>query len=118
MSQEPKVLVVDDDLDWREYVLHSLEELGYAAEGVATGEEALQRLGSAPYSVLLLDVNMPEMGGEEVVTRLPAKGPHVVFVTSASAQDVGRMLREGQRYYLPKGATQEQLHLILQSLDA
>ncbi|MFY2557238.1 response regulator [Corallococcus terminator] len=113
-----RVLVVDDDADWREFLRLSLEDLGYEATEAADGHEALESLRRGErYEVMLLDLNMPGMSGLEVVARLPRGHlPRVVFLTSAAAQDVGDALLSGPHYYLPKGASQDQLSLLLQSL--
>ncbi|QRK05284.1 response regulator [Archangium violaceum] len=115
-----KVLVVDDDADWREFLRLCLEDLGYEAIEAANGEEALESLARQRYGVMLLDLNMPGMNGFEVLERMPRNGntPRVVFLTGAAAQDVGSALRSGPHYYLPKGASRDQLSLLLQSLDA
>jgi CheY-like chemotaxis protein len=114
-----KVLVVDDDADWREFLRLCLEDLGYEAIEAADGQEALNSLARERYGVMLLDLNMPGMSGLEVVERMPRNGkPRIVFLTSAAAQDVGSALMSGPHYYLPKGASRDQLSLLLQSLDA
>ena len=113
-----KVLVVDDDADWREFLRLSLEDLGYETFEAADGQEALDTLKRGDrYGVMLLDLNMPGMSGLEVVERLPrGHHPRIVFLTSAAAQDVGNALLSGPHYYLPKGASRDQLSLLLQSL--
>ena len=115
-----KVLVVDDDADWREFLRLCLEDLGYEAIEAANGQEALDSLARQRYGVMLLDLNMPGMNGFEVLERMPRNGtaPRVVFLTAAAAQEVGGALRTGPHYYLPKGASRDQLSLLLQSLDA
>ena len=115
-----KVLVVDDDADWREFLKLCLEDLGYEAIEASDGQEALDSLSRERYGVVLLDLNMPGMSGLEVVERMPHNNskPRVVFLTSAAAQDVGNALLSGPHYYLPKGASRDQLSLLLQSLDA
>src|SRR5262245_1001537 len=98
-----KVLVVDDDADWREFLRLSLAELGYEAIEASDGQEALNSLARERYGVVLLDLNMPGMSGLEVVQRMPRNTkPRIVFLTSAAAQDVGSALRSGPHYYLPK----------------
>jgi two-component system, chemotaxis family, chemotaxis protein CheY len=114
-----KVLVVDDDADWREFLKLCLEDLGYEAIEAADGQEALNSLERERYGVVLLDLNMPGMSGLEVVERMPrSTQPRIVFLTSAAAQDVGSALMSGPHYYLPKGASRDQLSLLLQSLEA
>lgn len=113
-----KVLVVDDDADWREFLRLSLEDLGYETTEAADGQEALDSLKRGErFRVMLLDLNMPGMSGLEVVENLPrGHQPRIVFLTSAAAQDVGSALLSGPHYYLPKGASRDQLSLLLQSL--
>jgi two-component system chemotaxis response regulator CheY len=113
-----RVLVVDDDADWREFLRLSLEDLGYETTEVSDGQGALDSLQRERYGVMLLDLNMPGMGGEDVVARMSNRdAPRIVFLTSAPAQDVGQALMSGPHYYLPKGASREQLSLLLQSLE-
>jgi two-component system chemotaxis response regulator CheY len=116
-KSKKRILVVDDDADWREYLKVALEDLGYVASEARDGKEALEELGHHDYSVVLLDLNMPGMRGEDVAEKI-SRPSQVVFLTSASAQDVGHALRQGPHYYLPKGASQQELSLLLQSLDA
>lgn len=123
MAKKPRVphriLVVDDDADWREFLTVSLHELGYETVEAANGSEALEELShDRNFAAILLDLNMPGLRGEEVAERLPDPHPKVVFLTAAAAQDVGTALRKGPHYYLPKGANQQQLSLLLQSLEA
>jgi two-component system chemotaxis response regulator CheY len=114
-----KVLVVDDDADWREFLKLCLEDLGYEAIEAADGQEALDSLQRERCGVVLLDLNMPGMSGLEVAERIPrSTNPRIVFLTSAAAQDVGNALMSGPHYYLPKGASRDQLSLLLQSLEA
>ncbi|XXF80487.1 response regulator [Myxococcaceae bacterium GXIMD 01537] len=114
-----RVLVVDDDADWREFLKLCLEELGYEAIEAADGQEALASLSRGEgYGVVLLDLNMPGMSGLDVVRQLPRHAnPRIVFLTSAAAQDVGNALLSGPHYYLPKGASRDELSLLLQSLN-
>lgn len=112
----PRVLVVDDDADWREYLRLSLHDLGYEVDEAGSGPEALAALERTPYAVLLLDHYMPGMSGEEVMKKLPAPGPKVVLVTNARADEVSSALSSGPFYYLPKDASPGQLELLLSSL--
>lgn len=116
-----KVLVVDDDPDWREYVRLSLHDLGYEAMEAANGEEALEMLRHNRPDIMLLDLSMPGMGGQEVLAEMPSsrsgRGVSVVLVTAASDDVVSRALSRGGQYYLPKGSTREALSLLLESLS-
>ena len=80
--------------------------------------QALAALDRESVDVVLLDLNMPGMRGEEVVARIPQDGPQVVFLTGAGADVVGSALLSGPHYYLPKGASRGELSLLLDSLHA
>lgn len=66
------VLVVDDDALMRSMAVRTLIHAGLRAEGVASGEEALERLPSLAPSLVLLDVVMPGLSGYEVCERVRA----------------------------------------------
>lgn len=117
-SELKRVLIVDDDPDWREFLRMALADLGYEAIEAADGEQALAALDRESVDVVLLDLNMPGMRGEEVVARIPQDGPQVVFLTGAGADVVGSALLSGPHYYLPKGASRGELSLLLDSLHA
>lgn len=111
-----KVLIVDDDPEWREFLRCCLEEMGYTTVEAENGTQALDCLARDCPSVMLLDIRMPGMSGEDVLRRLPENPPRVVLVTAASLDEAGSALRSGPHYYLPKGATREELALLLESL--
>jgi CheY-like chemotaxis protein len=90
-SAEPKVrqphaLVVDDDDDYREAIVTTLEDAGYPALGVASGEQALDAIHDEP-CLVLVDLRMPRMDGSELLTAMQAelgsRMPPVVFLTGA-----------------------------------
>ncbi len=69
-----RILIVDDEPATR----HTLQELlqleGYDVESVAGGREALQALQQGKYDVMILDLRMPDVDGEEVLRRLGPLG--------------------------------------------
>jgi signal transduction histidine kinase/CheY-like chemotaxis protein/HPt (histidine-containing phosphotransfer) domain-containing protein len=70
---ERRILVVDDRSANRLVALALLENLGYTAEAVESGEEALDLLAEKPCSALLLDIEMPGIDGLETCRRLRAR---------------------------------------------
>jgi CheY-like chemotaxis protein len=112
-----KVLVVDDDADWRHFLSESLSELGWEPAEAQDGEAALSQLEAGDdIGVVLLDMSMPGMSGEQVAAQVPQDGPKVVFLTALPPHEMSSALMQGAHYYLPKGATREQLSLLLDSL--
>ena len=66
------LIVVEDDHDIRDALRQALEEEGYAVATCANGREALALLGSVEPrpSLVILDMNLPIMNGEEFLTEL------------------------------------------------
>jgi two-component system KDP operon response regulator KdpE len=60
-----RILVVDDEPQIRRVMRTTLAAHGYAVEDARSGEEALEKLRAERYDLVLLDINMPGMGGVE-----------------------------------------------------
>jgi two-component system KDP operon response regulator KdpE len=58
-----RLLIVDDELAIRQVVRATLQPLGFEVTGCSRGEEALTLIQSSQVDVILLDINMPGMGG-------------------------------------------------------
>jgi two-component system KDP operon response regulator KdpE len=78
MSQPAiRILVVDDESAIRRALRPPLIELGFQVTDALRGEEALQMLRAAVYDVVLLDINMPGIGGIETLRRIRALAPRL-----------------------------------------
>ncbi len=118
-EKEPlRILVVDDDPDWREVLRFTLEDMGYEPVEASSGPEALERMQQESFPVVLLDMRMPGMDGHEVISRMPRPLPRIVLLTGSDASEVNETLASGPLYYLPKEAGTEALSMILGSLHA
>jgi CheY-like chemotaxis protein len=123
-STAPRILIVDDSRLVHRLVEAALRgyrrrlELHFAQDGF----EALQQLHAHPdMAFVLLDVNMPGMGGLELLERLAAEPafagvPVVLQSTEDQADDLTRGLAAGARSYLPKPFTAPQLHAVLDEI--
>jgi two-component system KDP operon response regulator KdpE len=72
-----RILVVDDESAIRRALRPPLVELGFQVAEAARGEEALQLLRTATFDAVLLDVNMPGIGGVETLRRIRAFAPRL-----------------------------------------
>ncbi len=78
MSQPPiRILIVDDESAIRRALRPPLVELGFQVMEASRGEEALQTLRGSVFDVVLLDVNMPGIGGIETLRRIRALAPRL-----------------------------------------
>jgi two-component system, OmpR family, KDP operon response regulator KdpE len=80
MEKHTKVLIVEDDSGIRQSLFETLGALGFAVGEAQTGEEVLQRLRMVDYDVVLLDINMPGMGGMETCRRVAQQYPGLPIV--------------------------------------
>ncbi|HVU25189.1 MAG TPA: ATP-binding protein [Opitutus sp.] len=108
-----RVLIVDDIETNRAVLGELLGALGFEIAACATGEDALARHAAHPADLVLLDLRLPDLKGEEVARRLrPAGGnrPRLVAV-SASVFDVGRdhADRIGCDAFVPKPVDETEL---------
>src|SRR5213083_1546541 len=101
------LLVVDDNSMNRIMLSRYITKLGYQATLAENGRQALDKLGNEPFDLVLLDVQMPEMDGYQVLEHLKADpGLHDIPVIMISAleeiESVVRCIELGAQDYLPK----------------
>src|SRR5690606_32202969 len=70
MSNGPRVLVVDDELQIRRFLRISLEANGYRVFESSNGHDALQEAARLRPDLIILDMGLPDIEGLEVLTRL------------------------------------------------
>lgn len=90
-----RVLIVEDEPDIRELVVHHLKREGYQVSAAASGEEALRQVRATPPDLVLLDLMMPDMDGLEVCRRLrqdPATAALPIVMLTAKGDEVDRVL--------------------------
>jgi two-component system KDP operon response regulator KdpE len=89
MEQRWNVLVVEDDGGIRQSLLETLSALGFVIGEAGTGEEALVRLRMVNYDAMLLDINMPGMGGMEACRRIRSEYPQlpIIMLTVRDEED-------------------------------
>lgn len=106
-SQSGSLLVVDDNRVNRLLLGRALEQLGHTVTFAENGREALERLRERPADLVLLDIEMPEMDGYQVLEALAAdprlRDVPVVMMSSVEEVDsVVRCIEMGAEDYLFK----------------
>lgn len=116
------ILIVDDSrlsrMISRQFVTNLHND--WKIDEAGTGEEAIALAATtAPY-LILLDVNMPGIGGLETASRIRTSHPqtHIVLLTANVQHSVQAFAEELGLGFLPKPLKEPQLHAMLNSLEA
>lgn len=114
------ILIADDNKVNRLLLSRSVEMLGYQASVAENGKIAMERLREDPFDLLLLDIEMPEMDGFEVLQAIkldPALRDLPVIVTSSveGIENIVRCVELGAEDYLAKPVNQVLLKARLSS---
>ena len=105
----PHILVVDDSHTVREMERRLLVRSGYTVSTAQNGQEAWNLLRLKEYDLLISDVDMPQMNGIELVTRVRgnprlARLPVIILSYKDRVEDRNRGLEAGADFYLTKGS--------------
>ena len=109
-----KILLADDDDNFRLLLATVLSEAGYEVSDHADGRSALEHLQAEGADLAVLDVNMPEMSGFDVLERIRADArfrdmPVLMMTVRADAPDQVWGYESGADDYLPKPFANEVL---------
>jgi two-component system, OmpR family, KDP operon response regulator KdpE len=87
----PRILVVDDEPQIHRFLRPALEAAGYAVERAATAAEGLRLAASRAPDAILLDLGLPDLDGQEVLTRLRGFSDVPVIVLSARDREADKI---------------------------
>jgi two-component system, OmpR family, KDP operon response regulator KdpE len=106
MNKKPvRVLVVDDEPHMRRVIRASLVARGYSVDEFRNGEEAVNAVREQPPDLVLMDINMPGIGGIEACRRIRSLAPAVgiIMITVRETEDdTVEALEAGSDDYLIK----------------
>lgn len=112
-----RILLVEDDRALREALEDSLAVAGYSCVAVADAEQALRELSQQVFSLMLSDINMPGMDGQdllrEVNTRVPGM-PVVLMTAYGDVQGAVQAMRNGAVDYVLKPFTPKALQRVIE----
>lgn len=107
------ILVVDDDLSVRKFIVDALREVGYSnTREVENGIQALETFRKEPYDLVISDLKMPGMGGMELLSRIKElnSSTPVIIMTGYPTIDITvSAMKEGALDFLTKPFTIEDL---------
>ena len=125
-KRRTRILVAEDNAVNQRVALRILEKLGYHADAVGDGREAVTALETVPYDLVVMDVQMPEMNGLEAarIIRDRRSGvlrhdiPIIAMTAHALKGDRDKCLEAGMNEYISKPITAFALKEALEKLLA
>jgi CheY-like chemotaxis protein len=102
------ILIAEDNMINQKLIVRILKILGQEADVTTNGKEALQAVHQKKYDIVLMDVQMPEMDGNEATQRIRSEVPHenqpvIIAMTAHTLQgDREKCLEAGMNDYMSK----------------
>jgi len=119
MSPKGSVLIIDDEQEIRESILELLRMEGYSADSASTAEEGLKKIEGGIFDLVLLDINLPDRNGLELLKVIKHEAPEVgvIMITAYdSSQMAFQASKEGAESYITKPWDNDKLLLEVRNL--
>ena len=100
-----KILLLEDDFEYRSSVSEYLQELGYEVDECESGDAACDKIAANTYHLLILDIKVPEVSGEEVLRyarNLGLNAPVMMMTSLGDIDDLSQCYELGCNEYLKK----------------
>ena len=116
-----RILVAEDNLINQKVAQAIIKKMGYEVDIVGNGQETINALQLVPYSLVLMDCQMPEMDGFEATRRIRQEGsmvlnpniPIIAMTASAMSGDREKCIRAGMDDFIAKPVRKEELEEML-----
>jgi len=100
-----QVLVVDDDASMQRMLRQRLEREGYAVQTAPNGEEGLDLIRKEVFNLIITDVRMPKLGGDELVRAAVQFNPNIPIIVMTAFGEVNeavQLMQDGIYHYFTK----------------
>jgi two-component system, cell cycle response regulator DivK len=76
VARRKKILIVEDNNDWRDLLAKFINRLGYDAFEADSGREAISKAFEMHPDLILMDICLPDITGDTIIARLKGKSGH------------------------------------------
>jgi len=99
------ILIIDDEKNLRIILKKCLEDKGYTADVASTGKAAIARIRSKKYGLVITDLRMPGISGQEAIKKMEKIDPHLKFIIISGYQldpELERKIKDGLYTFFEK----------------
>lgn len=90
-----RILIIEDDLEINQLVAKYLTKEGFVTDSVYDGKEALSCIANQEYQLVILDLMLPKVDGQEVLRKIRAKNTIPVIILSAKDREMDKIMGLG-----------------------
>ena len=112
LNPQNPILIVDDESEFLLSAELTLKSFGLTnIKTASNGKAANKILGNGPVSIILLDINMPDMNGTELLEKIVSERPDIPVIMITAENDISiavKCIKLGAYNYLPKPLEQTQ----------
>ena len=119
MKSKKKILVVDNDIALAEICIKLLNSVGYDAEAVYCGKDALTKVKSDNYSIVISDLVISDMDGRELLKKIKLLDDRIDVIVMTSygmADNAIEAMKLGATDYITKPFRRDELALIVNKI--
>ena len=112
MEKKKTIIIIDDDKFILNVFSRILQKQGYNVDVVETGQETLEKMNEKKYDLALIDVNLPDINGIDLVSKLNSINPDLIKIVITgfpSIEDATSAMDQGVIAYLVKPVKSEEL---------
>jgi len=117
LNQQETVLIVDDEAAIRRLLRQKLSREGYWCQEADTAEQTLNRLGSSPIALVILDIKMPGKSGIELLPEIKVSYPDTTVIMATAVTDISvviKCMKQGADDYICKPFNLDEVILSVQ----
>jgi len=110
--EKKSILIVDDDKDILQTLKNILQQKGYSVETAETGREAMENSETRFFNLVLLDINLPDMEGVQLLTSMHRETPRmmkIMITGQPSLENTLKALNLGADAYIVKPVMPDKL---------